>query len=336
MEYFTFNEINITQLLLITIFIIFIIFLIKIDKMIIKTSRINKYSLDIKVNNKISIINNIYYCYKGIIRTITFIISNIPYINKYASRYNKYIEFSKEKVITAIDYISNKMFISILTTALLFIYQIIINNQTNEYIIILAFILGYIIPDIYNSIKLHNRKKQIEKDLLKAIIIMNKSFKSGKSIVQAIEIVANEINGPISDEFNKIAMDISYGLSIDNAFKRFKQRINMEEIGYIASVLAIANKTGGNIIKVFTSIEKNMYNKDRLKKEFNALTASSNITIKILIAIPFIITFIIYALDNTYFNSLFESIIGYTILSIIFIILLIYLILVNKILRVRV
>jgi tight adherence protein B len=336
MEYLNFNEISIIQMMIIFTLIAFMLYLCKIDRLNNKLKRIENHSLNIKKQSTFSIMNFIYYSYKGIIKIITIFLTNVPFIKKYSLRYEKYTEFKNEKTITAIDYISNKILVSVIITLLIFGYNIMLNIETSDYVIILTLLSGYIIPDIYNQIKLHNRRKQIEKDLLKAIIIMNKSFKAGKSIIQGIEIVASEVDGPISDEFSKIATDISYGLSIEIAFGRFKDRINIEEINYITSVLTIANQTGGNIIKVFTSIEKSLYNKDRLKKEFNALTASSNITIKVLTLLPFVIIFTIHSLNNEYFNPLFNNVMGLFITSLIIIILITYLFLVNRVLRVRV
>lgn len=59
-------------------------------------------------------------------------------------------------------------------------------------------------------------------------------------------------------------MEINVGLSIDIVFKRFAERIKLEEATYLTAALTILNKTGGNIIKVFSSIEKTLFNKKNL------------------------------------------------------------------------
>ena len=50
--------------------------------------------------------------------------------------------------------------------------------------------------------------------------------------------------------------DIEYGLEIEEVFKRFNERVDLAEVKYITTSLTILNKTGGNIIDVFSSIEK--------------------------------------------------------------------------------
>ena len=69
--------------------------------------------------------------------------------------------------------------------------------------IILAFIIGFYLPDIFLQLEYQQRRKRVEEDLLKAIIMMNNAFKSGRNIMQAVEIVMTQLEGPISDEFKK-------------------------------------------------------------------------------------------------------------------------------------
>ena len=70
-------------------------------------------------------------------------------------------------------------------------------------------------------------------------------------------------------------MDIDYGLSLEVVFDRFYNRVKLEDIKYITSSLSLINKTGGNIVRVFGSIEKNFYDKKKIKDEMNSLTSSS-------------------------------------------------------------
>ena len=78
---------------------------------------------------------------------------------------------------------------------------------------------------------------------------MNNSFKSGRSITQSIDTVAEELEGPMGEEFHIMSLELLYGLEIDVVFERFAKRIDMEEASYLTASLTILNKTGGDIIK---------------------------------------------------------------------------------------
>ena len=92
---------------------------------------------------------------------------------------------------------------------------------------------------------------------------MSNAFKSGRSIVQAIELVILESDGRIKEEFKKIKVDLNYGLDYDVVFNRFAKRLNIEEAYYMSTSLIILNKTGGNIVEVFSSIERTLFDKKK-------------------------------------------------------------------------
>ena len=104
---------------------------------------------------------------------------------------------------------------------------------------ILILTIGFLIPDIYLSLQFKKKRKQIEEDLLKAIIIMNNSFKSGKSTIQAVEIASQKLSKPISSEFKRMHQEMKYGLSVDVVFDRFAKRIKLEEAEYLSSSLTL-------------------------------------------------------------------------------------------------
>ena len=52
------------------------------------------------------------------------------------------------------------------------------------------------------------KKKKIENDMLRAIIIMNNAFKSGKSTIQAVEIASEKLSKPISSEFKRMHQEM--------------------------------------------------------------------------------------------------------------------------------
>ena len=165
---------------------------------------------------------------------------------------------------------------------------------------------------------------------------MNSAFKSGRTTIQAVEIVKNELSGPIGEEFNRMYTDISFGLSLDKVFERFSIRVNSEDAKYIASSLTILNKTGGNITKVFSSIEKSFFNRRKIKNELDALTSSSNVMFKLLISLPIIIFGLLYILNPNYFNPLFTTTPGIIIIVLILIIFVAYIYIIKSLMKIRV
>lgn len=321
------------------IFVIFLLFIIIILFRARHTIKLNrkfkKYTVSsINENKEFSLFDYINFYFNKLVKINSYIISKIKVFNKYSTKYEKHIIFEDLDKKNGIDFISKKFLIAYFTL-LLYIISLLFQNSKITFIgAFISFIIGFFVLDILIQISYKRKKKIIEEDLLKAIIIMNNAFKSGRSTIQAIEIVKNELSGPISDEFKKIYKDLTYGLSIETVFDRFYKRVEIEDAKYLTSSLTLLNKTGGNIVKVFTSIEKDFMNKKKLMNELKTMTASNVFVFRILLGIPFILFIVIFMLNNEFFNPLFKNSIGIFIVILIILLYSLYIIVVKNVLRI--
>ena len=195
--------------------------------------------------------------------------------------------------------------------------------------------MGFYILDIYLIVTSRINKRKIEDEMLRAIIVMNNAFKSGKSTIQAVEIASKKLPKPIGYEFEKIYEEMKYGLSIDTVFDRFAKRVGIEEAEYLSSSLTILNRTGGNIIAVFDSIEKTLFDKKKLKEDLKNSTTVSKLVVKILLFVPILFALVIYILNPHYFDPFFASSLGYILLFIIIVMFIVYAYLLSKIVKVN-
>ena len=200
--------------------------------------------------------------------------------------------------------------------------------------VLFSLLVGFYILDIYLLIANKINKRKIENDMLRAIIIMNNAFKSGKSTIQAVEIASKKLPKPIGYEFKKISEEMQYGLAVDTVFDRFAKRVNIEEAEYLSSSLTILNRTGGNIVAVFDSIEKTLFDKKKLKEELKNSTTVSKLVTKILLFVPIVFVLIIYLLNPDYFDPFFASPLGYFLLIVILIMFIIYAYVLSRIVKV--
>lgn len=329
-------EMIILSIILAIVILIVIFEIAKYNRVAQLEKRISKYSIDPINNNYSSIFDKLFLKFKITIKNISNILNKSTVIKNYSKRYLKYHSYSKEKNLKPLDYISLKIFIILSLICIAAISNIFRYKSFTFMQFFIIFIVGFFSVDVTLFIQDIRRKKQIEEDVLKAVIIMNSAFKSGRTTMQAIEIVKNELTGPIGEEFQKMYIDISFGLSLDVVFERFSKRIDNEDVKYITASLTILNKTGGDIVKVFSSIEKSLFSRRKLKNEFKTLTASSDIMFKFLLATPFVFFIILLVLNPTYFSPLIGSKIGLIIIALIVLIYVMYIYVIRRIMKIKV
>lgn len=296
---------------------------------------VNKYSLNPIYDNKKSFEEKILDKYKKINYSFSNKLSKSEFLKKYSKRYQKYLVLYNKVYENEMQFVATKILLGLVLIIIAMFSKMTKYQLLNMYEISIPFLFGFFLPDLIFFYKYLLHRNKLENDLLQSITIMNNAFKSGRSITQAVELVSKEIDGPMSVEFAKMAMELNFGLSVDVVFKRLSDRINIEEVSYLTASLSVLNKTGGNIVKVFTSIESNLFNKKRLKLELKSLTGSSKIIAYILYLVPFFFVLFISLISPTYFEPFYTTTIGIIMIVIMLIMYVTYIWCVQKIMKVR-
>ncbi len=297
--------------------------------------RFDAYSLHTSEEQVQSIFDQFFACINSFLKRWGRVLKKSRLLSRYALKYEKYSVYENQEEREPIYYVALKFFLGFLAMFLSVIASFLRTKHVLLLSSVLAFLLFFFLPDILFFLEFQKKKKQIEQDLMKAVMILNNSFKSGKNIMQAIVTVKNELDGPISDEFKKIYLDMTYGLSLEVVFQRFYERVKLEDAKYIASSLTLLNKTGGNITNVFSSIEKSFYNKKKMRDELKSITASSLFVFRLLVVLPLVFTGFILLLNPTYFNPLFSSFAGWCLFGILLLFYFAYIWIIKKVLEVK-
>lgn len=329
-------QILITQGIVILILLIIIVYLIRQKRIIKLEKRFEDFAL-ISIHDKeksfFEVIGDVLW---QLVHKFSKVLNKSVFLKKYSLKYEKHIKYEDKDSISGMDYIAVKFLVGfafILFNILTFMFQVI---EMTLMSFLISFLIGFFIPDIFINIEYQKKRKRVEEDLLKAIIIMNNSFKSGRNIMQAVQIVKEELDGPISDEFKKIYLDMTYGLSIEVVFDRFYNRVKLDDARYITSSLTLLNKTGGNIVKVFGTIERSFFDKKKLKQEMQSLTSASIFVFRTLCFLPLLFILAIYILNPNYFAPIFTTTLGKMILVLVILLYTLYIMVIKKVLKVKI
>ena len=323
------------QILLILIPVAVAIYLLRLVKSLSLEKRLADFAITSVKDHEISFFFFFFFYLSKMICKLSKLLKKSVVLQNYGKKYEKFVSFGLKERREGIYYVAIKFLVSFVVLLLGIVSFIMHYENFNGMLFLLILILSFFLPDVFLNITYHKKRKQIEDDLLKAIIIMNNAFESGRNIMQAILIAKTELDGPIQDEFEKIYLDITYGLSLDVVFHRFYERVKLDDAKYITTTLTLVNKTGGDIVKIFSRLEKSILDKKNLKNELHSLTSSSRFVFRFLVILPFIFVLLIFLLNPTYFMPLISSSLGIIILVLILILYILYIIIIRKTLEVK-
>ncbi len=324
----------IIQILMIITLLVVALFLMKLTVASRYERRIKNYTIN-SIDSSASYFDRANYIYLKIRSRLSKRLAKIKIFDKYSMKYDKYTDKTKIIPEEPMDYISMKILSGGVFLLGVIISDVLRYKQLSFMQFLASFLFGFFIPDMFLIAKKKIMEITVKNDILKAVIIMNNAFKSGRSTMQAIKIVSEELDGAIANEYKKMYIDLTFGLSLEEVFRRFAKRVNIEEVKYITTSLTILNKTGGNIVKVFSSIERSFFNSRKMDEELKALTASARAVHKILVSIPVILYVLIFALNPDYFIPMFTHLYGIFIFIIILLLYVIYILIVRKVMNIK-
>ena len=139
---------------------------------------------------------------------------------------------------------------------------------------------------VWISNKANTRMKLMEEQLPDAIELMVRSLRVGHPFSSAITIVSNEVADPLATEFGIIADESAYGRDVGEALKDMAERLDMQDLRFLAVAVTIQQQSGGNLAEILDGLAKVIRARFRLFRRVKAITAEAKWSGNFLSAFP--------------------------------------------------
>ncbi len=156
------------------------------------------------------------------------------------------------------------------------------------------------------SSKAKKRVSLIEEQLPDAVELMVRSLRVGHPFSSAISIVSKEIKDPLATEFGIIADEASYGRDIGDALKAMAERLDMQDLRFLAVAVSIQQQSGGNLAEILEGLAKVIRARFRLFRRVKAITAEAQWSGKFLSGFPVGALIVIQVTDPNYYDEVID------------------------------
>lgn len=247
--------------------------------------------------------------------------------------YDRYID-SDSRFKNGMDYVSLKILLGFLLVILYLLISFLYKNSIMTLIIVVTFILGFVLPDFYCFYLKTKFNKLNDKDILKAIIIMNNSYKVNRSNKQVIEDVISRCDGQIQNEFKKVLNDINLGMTLEEAIKRIYIRTGNKTFLDISIMISLNSKIGADKVDIINDIEKRLVDEEKFYNELYVAKSINKIAVIVFGILPLLFITYLISFNKDYINLLVQGR-GVLIILILAIIYLLYILIICRIARGR-
>ncbi|MXO84647.1 pilus assembly protein TadB [Altererythrobacter aurantiacus] len=139
------------------------------------------------------------------------------------------------------------------------------------------------------------------------IELLVRGLRSGLPVTETLSVVAQEVPGPVGEEFRGIVERIKIGRTMEESLQETGDRLGIPEFNFFCITLAIQRETGGNLAETLSNLADVLRKRAQMKLKIRAMSSESKASAYIVGALPFVVFTMIWWINPGYLNGFFTD-----------------------------
>ncbi len=169
---------------------------------------------------------------------------------------------------------------------------------------------GILLGLVSMNIAIQKRQKAFANQLGDMLTMVSNALRSGFSFMQAIEMVAKEMDDPIGGELGEVIRETRLGTPLDKALEHMSSRVQSSDFNLVVTAVLIQRQVGGNLSQILDTISDTVEDRIRMRREVRALTSQGRASGVVLAALPIGLAAILSFVNPTYLDPLWNEDMG--------------------------
>lgn len=176
---------------------------------------------------------------------------------------------------------------------------------------------AYFIPSFLLKRARDKRLDRFDQQLIDALQSMAASMRAGLVLTQAMQVVSDSMEPPISQEFRLMLKEHKLGLTLEDALVKMGNRLRSRFFDMVMTGILITRVHGGNVPQIFEDTSQAIREIFRLEEKIKTMTAQGKLQGYVIGLMPMAFAFAVYLIDPEYISELFTDPKGYVIIFLI-------------------
>ncbi len=169
---------------------------------------------------------------------------------------------------------------------------------------IIMLVLAIIVPPAAIRFMVRRRARKFEQSLPDMLALVAGTLKAGYSLMQGIDTVADQIDGPMGVELQRVVTETSLGRPLEESLETVAVRMESDDFGWAVMAIRIQREVGGNLAELLLTVADTMTQRERLRREVKSLTAEGRVSAMVLGGLPIGLGIVMYVLNPDYTGML--------------------------------
>lgn len=171
----------------------------------------------------------------------------------------------------------------------------------------------------YTQSLIVKRVNLFERQLIDALGVAARSLRAGHPLIGAFQLIAEEIGDPLGKIFKQIYQQQAFGSDLKESIRAAAKINRNAEFKLFATAVSVQLHSGGNLADLMDSLATVVRARIRLNKRVRVLTAQTQFSKAILIAMPIVMFILLNIINRDYMDPLYSTAQGRFLLLAIFV-----------------
>jgi tight adherence protein B len=171
----------------------------------------------------------------------------------------------------------------------------------------MAFAAGFGLPRWVLSFLKKRREQNFLKALPDAVDVIVRGIKAGLPLFESIKVVAADAPEPLRSEFLAIIETQAIGMPLGDACARLFERMPVPEANFFGIVIAIQQKSGGNLSEALGNLSKVLRDRKKMAEKIQAMSMEAKASAGIIGSLPPIVMLLVYLSTPAYISLLWTN-----------------------------
>jgi tight adherence protein B len=172
---------------------------------------------------------------------------------------------------------------------------------------ILGFAAAPALAAAFPSFKIKRRRKAFEEQLPGALSLIASSLAAGHTFLRAIQMMCEESEAPLSEEFARVVYETRLGDPVVDALERMAVRLEVRDLQWVVQAIRIQQTVGGKLADLLHTLADFIRAREEVRREVDVLTAEGRISAWVLGGLPVALLLAMRVLNPTYTEPLLHG-----------------------------
>jgi len=140
-----------------------------------------------------------------------------------------------------------------------------------------------------------------------AVDIIVRGIKAGLPLLDSMRVIVADAPEPIKSEFRAIVDTQAIGIPLGEACNKLYERIPLPEANFFGIVVAIQQKSGGNLSEALGNLSRVLRDRKKMKAKIKAMSMEAKASAGIIGSLPIIVMLVVYITSPDYIELLWKT-----------------------------